>query len=127
MDWPVNIGGKPMNSWPAFVPVAFELTVLFAGLFTVGAMFLINGLPNIKKRSFDANITRDKFAIMIDAPKLKSQVQLDEMDADEVKYYQGKLGRFKKFDPIEAESFLKSIGATEVKQVMEQGWFESYE
>ena len=43
VDWPINVGGKPMNSWPAFIPVTFECTVLFAGLATVGAMFLLNG------------------------------------------------------------------------------------
>ncbi len=39
VDWPLNIGGKPLDSMPAFIPVAFELTVLFAGLGT--AFFLL--------------------------------------------------------------------------------------
>lgn len=39
-DWPLNVGGKPFNSMPAFIPVAFELTVLLAGLGTVAALLL---------------------------------------------------------------------------------------
>lgn len=39
VDWPLNVGGKPLFSWPAFIPVAFELLVLLAGLGTV-AVFL---------------------------------------------------------------------------------------
>lgn len=40
VNWPLNVGGKPLDSFPAFVPVAFELTILFAGLSTAGALFL---------------------------------------------------------------------------------------
>ena len=42
VDWPLDVGGKPLLSWPAFVPVAFELTVLFAGLGAASAFFLAN-------------------------------------------------------------------------------------
>jgi len=38
-DWPLNVGGKPLDSFPAFVPVAFELTILVAGLSTAAALF----------------------------------------------------------------------------------------
>lgn len=40
VNWPLNVGGKPLDSFPAFVPVAFELTILCAGLSTAGAMLL---------------------------------------------------------------------------------------
>jgi hypothetical protein len=123
-DWPLNVGGKPFWSWPAFVPIFFELTVLFAGLATVGAMFILNGLPNTKKRAFDNNITRDKFAIMIDAPDLKTRDELEEMDGDEVAKYQSRLARYKTFDESEAKSFLQGLGAREVKSVEQRGWFE---
>jgi hypothetical protein len=124
IDWPLNVGGKPLWSWPAFVPVFFELTILFAGLATVGAMFILNGLPNTKKRAFDNNITRDKFAIMIDAPILKSKEELDEMDDSEVAKYRARLARYKAFDENEAKSFLQGLGAVEVKSVEQRGWFE---
>ena len=43
--YPINIAGKPLNSWPQFVPVCFELTILFAALSGVIGMILLNGLP----------------------------------------------------------------------------------
>lgn len=124
ISWPLNVGGKPLWSWPAFVPIFFELTVLFAGLATVGAMFIINGLPNIKKKAFDTSITRDRFALMIDAPTLKSAEELSDMSEADVKKYEARLARFKKFDEEEAKSFLRSLGATDVKSVEAKGWFE---
>lgn len=124
IDWPLNVAGKPLWSWPAFVPIFFELTILFAGLCTVGAMFLLNGFPNTKKRAFDNNITRDRFAIMIDAPKLKTSEELDEMDDSDVAKYRARLARFKAFEETEAKAYLQSVGARDVKSVEERGWFE---
>lgn len=116
VDWPLNVSGKPLNSWPAFVPVMFELTVLIAGLSTVAAMFAINGLPNLFRRSFDPSLTRDRFAILIEAPRKKSSDEDDEKDKN-------KKTDFKPFAEQEAQDFLKSVGAREVKTVYHEGWF----
>jgi hypothetical protein len=117
VNWPLNIGGKPFNSWPAFVPIMFELTVLLGGLSTVAAMFLLNGLPNITKRAFDSGITRDRFALMIEAPPEGAE------DDDAERASQGKAPQYKKFNEREATELLRTFGAAEVRSVYAEGWF----
>lgn len=67
VDWPINIGGKPMVSFPAFVPIMFELTVLFGGLTTLGALLYACGLPKINPRILHPRITNDRFVLWVPA------------------------------------------------------------
>lgn len=67
VDWPLNVGGKPFVSLPAFIPVTFECTVLFAGLFTAGALFAVCKMPNPDPVILDPSLTNDKFGLFISA------------------------------------------------------------
>jgi hypothetical protein len=66
VDWPVNVGGKPWNSLPAFVPVTFEVMVLSAGLATVLAFFVVSRLWPGKRAALPApGITDDRFVLVL--------------------------------------------------------------
>lgn len=66
IDWPINIGGKPFNSMPAFMPISFEMMVLFAGVGTVLTFFARSKLfpGKTPKLTWDG-ITNDKFVLAI--------------------------------------------------------------
>jgi hypothetical protein len=66
-NWPVNVGGKPWNSLPAYVPVAFEMTVLLAGLGLVLA-FLIHSRLYLGKEAtqFFSDVTNNRFVIVLE-------------------------------------------------------------
>ena len=64
-DWPLNVGGKPFNSFPLFIPVAFELTVLFSGLIAIGVLFLRNRLWLFSRRRVFERVTDDRFVLVL--------------------------------------------------------------
>lgn len=94
VSWPLNIGGKPFFSLPAFIPVTFELTILFAALSSVGAMFFLNKLPSVGAPIIDPDLTCSKFALWI--PDTEPG-----------------------YSPEKVEAFLKQLGAEEVRRVAE--------
>lgn len=64
-DWPLIVGGKPFNSFPLFIPVAFELTVLFSGLIAIGVLFVRNRLWLFSKRKVFERVSDDYFVLVL--------------------------------------------------------------
>lgn len=66
-DWPIIFGGKPYWSVPAFIPITFELTVLFAAIGMVVSFYIVCGLgPGVTNPTLDDRITDDKFCLAFD-------------------------------------------------------------
>lgn len=96
INFPVNVGGRPYNSWPAFIIVTFEMTILFAGLSAVFGMLTMNGLPQPYHPLFNAprfsRATRDRFFVVI-------------------------LSSDPKYDPIETRAFLEGLSPDSISEV----------
>jgi len=98
MHYPYDIGGKPLNSWPSFMPITFELTILFAAFSALGSMLLLNGLPRPHHPIFNAKrferASSDGFFLCI-----------ERTDAQ--------------FDSDQTMSFLKALGPVDVSEVLD--------
>ncbi len=94
--YPMNIGGRPLFSWPAFIVPIFELTILFAASAAVFGMLALNGFPSPYHPVFNAPrfalASRDRFFLCIEA-------------------------RDTKFAPHATREFLQSLGPREVVEV----------
>ena len=96
INYPINIGGRPYNSWPAFIVVTFEMTILFAGLAAVFGMLALNGLPMPHHPVFNvprfALATRDRFFLIIFSSDVK-------------------------YDPVDTRRFLESLEPRSISEV----------
>lgn len=96
VDYPINIGGRPYFSWPAFIPVSFELMVLFAAFSAVFGMFILNGLPQPYHPVFNVKnferASQDRYFLLIES-------------------------KDPKFDPQATRALLAGLGSEEVHNV----------
>jgi len=96
VSYPINIAGRPLNSWPSFIIVTFEMTILFSGLSAVFGMLALNGLPMPYHPVF--NVPRFEFAS-------KDRFFLIIFSTD------------KNYDPARTRQFLEGLNPISVAEV----------
>ena len=94
--YPLNIGGRPLNSWPAFIPVTFELTVLFSALGAFLGMIVMNNLPM-------------PYHPVFNVPEF-SRAQID-------RFFLCIESGDPKFDSVQTKAFVESLGPVSVSEV----------
>jgi len=96
IDYPINAGGRPLHSWPAFIPATFEMTVLGAALAAFFGMLILNGLPRLVHPIFNTPdfdlASRNRFFLCIEA-------------------------RDPRFEPGETRAFLDSLEPMRIAEV----------
>ncbi len=65
VSWPINVGGKPFISWPAFIPIVFECGILIGGISTFVALWYACHMPTLNPKVLDERFTDDKFGLVI--------------------------------------------------------------
>lgn len=84
MDWPLVVGGKPVVAIPAFVPIMFELAVLFGALATVVGLFILGRLPAIKPPViYDPEFSAGRYGIYVEAPPERADEARRILEAQE--------------------------------------------
>ncbi|HEX5608336.1 MAG TPA: DUF3341 domain-containing protein [Candidatus Binatia bacterium] len=94
IDYPINIGGRPLNSWPSFIPVTFELTILLAALAAFFGVLGLNRLPMPYHPVFNVDrfelASRNRFFLCIEAADNKFELDRTRRFLDEI----GSLGTY---------------------------------
>ena len=84
VEWPLVVGGKPIISIPAFIPIVFEMSVLFGALATVIGLFILSKLPNVKPAVvYDPEFTAGRYGVYVEAEADRLEEARAIMNAEE--------------------------------------------
>ena len=84
VEWPLVVGGKPIISIPAFIPIVFEMSVLFGALATVIGLFILSKLPNVKPAVvYDPEFTAGRYGVYVEADASRLEEARAIMNAEE--------------------------------------------
>ena len=84
VDWPLVVGGKPIVGIPAYIPIAFEMTVLFGALSTVIGLFILSKIPNVKPSVvYDPEFSAGRYGVYVRADGSRLEDARKIMEAEE--------------------------------------------